>query len=150
MTNLEVELTVIEEQTIFGLSKPSNDRTVAGDVRTLSAGYHDLLGKASGEILPFFVLSRNYDEASGDFELSVGGLPEAEGRKKFCCPPVNTPKSPSSPSSDSSGAPPSERPSGFCIPNGSQQAAMRPSTWSTNSIPGEAWAKIRPSICISP
>ena len=86
MTNLEVELTVIEEQTIFGLSKPSNDRTVAEDVKALSAQYHRLLEKTSGEILPFFVLSRNYDEAAGDFELSVGGLPEAEGLEKILLP----------------------------------------------------------------
>ena len=86
MTNLEVELTVIEEQTVFGLSKPSNDRTVAGDVKALSAQYHRLLGKTSGEILPFFVLSRNYDEASGDFELFVGGLLEAKSLKKILLP----------------------------------------------------------------
>ncbi len=41
-----------------------------------------------GSVLPFFVLSRNYDGRNGSFELFVGGALEKDGLEQAFLPPV--------------------------------------------------------------
>lgn len=40
-----------------------------------------------GNVLPFFVLSRNYDGRNGSFELFVGGTLEKDGLEQTFLPP---------------------------------------------------------------
>ena len=40
-----------------------------------------------GSVLPFFVLSRNYDGRNGSFELFVGGALEKDGLEQAFLPP---------------------------------------------------------------
>lgn len=43
------------------------------DFPQLSGKYYRAVGKRDGEVLPFFVLSRDYDEGTREFELFIWG-----------------------------------------------------------------------------
>ena len=75
----EVRILPVEERVLHGLWTRSNDKTIAKDIATLSAQYHAAVGLAAGRVLPYVVLSQNYDTASGDFELFVGSTTPSEG-----------------------------------------------------------------------
>ena len=65
-----------EAQYIYGLSCCSNIRSQPKDIPVLSKKYYEAVNKRKMEVLPFFVLSQNYDEDTRDFELFIGGLLE--------------------------------------------------------------------------
>lgn len=73
MGRTDVEMRETEGRTIYGLWKKSNDKTVSKDIDFLSREYYEAVSGQEGTVLPFIVLSRNYDERSRDFELFVGG-----------------------------------------------------------------------------
>lgn len=83
MTSPEVNIEYIEQRTIFGLWQKSNDKTTSKDIKVLSKRYHEAVSMPEGKVLPYFVLSRNYNEQSRDFELLIGGAIEKSG-----CPQV--------------------------------------------------------------
>ena len=72
MSSLEVNIEYIEQQTIYGLWKKSNDRTISKDINALSKQYYAVVSMPGGEVLPYFVLTQNYNEQSRDFELFIG------------------------------------------------------------------------------
>lgn len=74
MSRLEVQIEYIEQQTIYGLWQKSNDRTVSKDINTLSKRYYTMVSMPMGKVLPYFVLYRNYNEQSRDFELFIGSV----------------------------------------------------------------------------
>lgn len=74
MSGLEVNLEYIEQQTIYGLWQKSNDKTISRDIKALSKQYHAVVSMPEGKVLPYFVLSRNYNEQSRDFELFIGSM----------------------------------------------------------------------------
>lgn len=63
-----------EDRVLYGLSCASSDRMQSRDIPTLSKAYYRLVGKNSGEVLPFFVVSKEYDQKTGVFRLFIGGL----------------------------------------------------------------------------
>lgn len=65
MVNLEVTLETMEAREIHGLWGRSSDRTVSKDIPRLSGEFYQAAGKKAGEVLPFYVLSRNYDPRTG-------------------------------------------------------------------------------------
>lgn len=74
------------ERIVHGLWTSSSDRTISSDIASLSKAYHATVGLPEGDVLPYVVLSRNYDEGAGSFELFVGGAVEASGVERFAIP----------------------------------------------------------------
>lgn len=79
MSSLEVNIEYIEQQTIYGLWQKSNDKTISRDIKALSKQYHAVVSMPEGKVLPYFVLSRNYNEQSRDFELFIGSMIDKSG-----------------------------------------------------------------------
>lgn len=79
MANLEVKIEYMQPQTLYGLWKKSNDKTVSKDIKALSKQVNAVLSRPEGKVLPYFVLSRNYKEQSGDFELFIGSVTRKDG-----------------------------------------------------------------------
>ena len=55
-----------------GVQAPSNDRTVSRDIPRLARAFYRQAKKPAGSVLPFFVVSRDYQPQSGDFILFTG------------------------------------------------------------------------------
>lgn len=70
MAKLNVEILEIDKTIIYGLSKTSNDKTIAKDITELSKEYKNIIKKEM--ILPYFVLSKNYNEQTKDFDMFIG------------------------------------------------------------------------------
>jgi len=83
MANLKVEIVEIEEKSIYGLWLHSNDKTVSKDINTLSMKYYNVVSCSKGTVLPYFVLSRNYDGTTRDFEMFIGSTTENNDLKKI-------------------------------------------------------------------
>lgn len=66
------------EQRLYGLWKKSNDRTVSKDIKALSEAYRVAVAQVD-TVLPFFVLSQNYNAQTRDFELFIGSVYERDG-----------------------------------------------------------------------
>lgn len=79
MTKPEVRFEQREETTIYGVWSKMTDQTAAKDISALSSEFHRRTRTKNGTVLPFFVLSRNYDEHTGSSELFIGGLMPYEG-----------------------------------------------------------------------
>lgn len=79
MAKLDVQMIKLEETAIYGLWMQSNDRTVAKDIERLSKQFYDVIEKQAGTVLPYFVLSRNYDEETENFELFIGSTVAYDG-----------------------------------------------------------------------
>lgn len=86
MAALDIQIVNKEFQTIYGLWKKSNDKTISADIAELSKRYHGAVAVPEGEVLPYFVLSRNYDERSKDFELFIGSTIDHMGLESFILP----------------------------------------------------------------
>ena len=71
--SIEIVLVAKPSKTIYGLWRKSNDRTIAKDIPALSKQYYTSVGKTPKSVVPFFVLSKDYDEKTGDFDLFIGG-----------------------------------------------------------------------------
>lgn len=74
MSNLKVNIEYIKKQTIYGLWQKTNDKTISKDIKALSKQYHAVVSMPEGKVLPYFVLSRNYNKQSRDFELFIGSV----------------------------------------------------------------------------
>jgi len=70
---MEVLIITQLSKSIYGLWMKSSDKTISKDIPALSKRYYDAIGEMPKSVLPFFVLSKDYDEASGQFHLFVGG-----------------------------------------------------------------------------
>ena len=73
MSSLKVNIEYIEQQTIYGLWHNSNDKTVSKDIKTLSKKYITTVSMTGKMVLPYFVLSKDYDAVSNNFEMFIGG-----------------------------------------------------------------------------
>ncbi len=70
----------------YGLWGKANDQTISKDISSLAAAYHKITRTKKGEVLPFIVLTRNYNAQSGDAELFIGGEKRSEGLEKLILP----------------------------------------------------------------
>lgn len=86
MANLEVSIEYIEQQRIYGLWHKSKDNTISKDIKTLSKQYHTMVAMPKGTVLPYFVLSRNYNEKSRTFELFIGSVIDKDNLNKLLLP----------------------------------------------------------------
>lgn len=73
MVNLNVDIEYIELQEIYGIWQKSNDKTVSKDIKTLSKKYITTVPMTGKMVLPYFVLSKNYDALNHNFEMFIGG-----------------------------------------------------------------------------
>jgi len=72
----KMDFTIVENKesmTIFGIFKKSNDKLQTKDIPELSKKYYKTVNKNNGEVIPFFVVSRDYDKDTKDFQLFIGG-----------------------------------------------------------------------------
>ena len=83
MSRLEVNIEYIEQRTLYGLWQKSNDKTISKDIKALSKQYHTVVSMPEGKVLPYFVLSRNYDEKSHNSELFIGSVIERSGLESY-------------------------------------------------------------------
>ena len=79
-------LEINEDRNVSGFSEQSNDKTQSKDVPSLSKKYLATVNKSQGEVIPFFVVSRDYNKDTKDFQLFVGGLIECAGLDTFIIP----------------------------------------------------------------
>ncbi|WP_242845419.1 GyrI-like domain-containing protein [Clostridium sporogenes] len=86
MASLNVEIVELKEKVVYGLWKQSNDKTISNDIDTLSEEYYNTICSTKEMVLPYIVLSRNYDETSKDFEMFIGSTIENNGLKSFTLP----------------------------------------------------------------
>ncbi|MDL2215986.1 hypothetical protein LJB77_02905 [Ruminococcaceae bacterium OttesenSCG-928-N02] len=73
---LEVKTSMQPEKTIYGAWTKPSDKMSTKDIPALSETYYGIIGKPSGSILPFFVLSKAYNETTSQFGLFIGGKNE--------------------------------------------------------------------------
>lgn len=83
---LKVEITPREALTLYGVRSPGNDKTIAADIRRLSAAYRTVTSFRKGAVWPFFVLTRNYDPQTRNFELFSGSDTPADGLETLQLP----------------------------------------------------------------
>lgn len=76
----------VKEITIFGLWKKTNDKSVSKDIPDISKKYYEIIGNADRNILPFFVISKEYNEKTRNFMLFVGGFQENSNLEKVILP----------------------------------------------------------------
>lgn len=75
-----------DDKSVFGLCQRSNDKTQSKDISDISKRYYKAVGRKSGDVIPFFVISKEYNESTKDFQLFVGGLIENENLEAFVIP----------------------------------------------------------------
>lgn len=86
MSNLVIDIIELDETTIYGLWRKSNDRMLSSDIKSISEKYYSIVSLTKGSVLPYFILSRNYDEESKDFDMLIGGIIENKDLDKFHLP----------------------------------------------------------------
>lgn len=70
VSRYQLKLTEQPEKLLYGLHRPSGDRQQRRDIPDLAARFYRHLGVE--RVLPFYVVSRDYDRGSGRFTLFVG------------------------------------------------------------------------------
>lgn len=83
---IEVSIHTQQAYSVHGVWGKSSDKTVAKDIPSLSEKYYGFIGKPPESVLPFFVLSRDYDKATGQFDLFIGGDREISGLETYYLP----------------------------------------------------------------
>lgn len=83
---MEVAILTQPQQIIYGLWGKSSDKTISKDIPSLSKKYYEAIGKTPENVLPFFVLSKDYDKRNGQFGLFIGGLIQHEQLDSFSLP----------------------------------------------------------------
>ena len=86
MKKYAVALSPMAARTFWGLWGSASDRTVAADIPALSRRCGEVSARPVAQELPFCVLSRDYDEQTGQFALFVGGTREAPGLERLTLP----------------------------------------------------------------
>ena len=86
MMSLAVKIEFMETKTIYGLWKKTNDKTIRKDINYLSTKYHEIVSISKGKVLPYFVLSKNYDEISKNCEMLIGGDIVHDNLESFTLP----------------------------------------------------------------
>lgn len=74
MAKHEVTLHQLEARNLYGVWGKSNDKTIAKDIAHISQQYYQITKKEKGNVLPFFVLSKDYNPSTQDFALFVGSV----------------------------------------------------------------------------
>lgn len=82
----KITISTQPEQLLYGIQGSSGDKTIAKDIPTLSKRYRTILDDPSRDAFPFVVLTKNYDETTGAFDLFVGGTIENDQLEAMVLP----------------------------------------------------------------
>lgn len=82
----KITISTQPEQLLYGIQGSSGDKTIAKDIPTLSKRYRTILDDPSLDAFPFMVLTKNYDETIGAFDLFVGGTIENDQLEAMVLP----------------------------------------------------------------
>lgn len=74
------------ERQLYGVWGPSNERTQGKDIPEVSKRYYQTVNKRYGEVLPFYVVSRGFDEKTKAFSLFIGGKEPGAGLESLTLP----------------------------------------------------------------
>lgn len=83
MAEIKVDIIQKQAQILFGVWKNTNDRTISKDIAMLSKEYHTITTSAEGSVLPYFVLSKDYDEQSRCSQLFIGSTTSHTGLEQL-------------------------------------------------------------------
>ena len=72
MKSNTVRVVRLISQDIYGVWTRCNVKTFSKDIDDVSKRYHSLINKNKGEVIPYYVFSRNYNKKSGNMQLFVG------------------------------------------------------------------------------
>lgn len=86
MVDMTVNIVRIERRTVYGVWCDANDQTVSANIKSLAEKYAAAVALPKESVWPYVVLSRNYHEQSGDFEMLIGGPVEKDGLNAFELP----------------------------------------------------------------
>lgn len=86
MKQFKVSLGQYEPTALYGVWMVSDDRSISRDIARLSKRYYAVSGKRAGFVLPFYVLSKDYDQSTGRFRLFIGSDAPAAGLDEFIIP----------------------------------------------------------------
>lgn len=87
MASLSVRVVSKEFDTIvYGVYSKSNDKQTHKDIPIASKKYYKIINKKEKEVFPYFVLSKNYDQNTRNFDLFVGNIDKYEGLEKIIIP----------------------------------------------------------------
>ncbi|MGI6664522.1 MAG: AraC family transcriptional regulator [Christensenellaceae bacterium] len=82
----QVDIERKTERAIYGLWQNSCDKTIAQDIPLLTNAFYAVAQKQAGEVLPFYVVSKDYAPATGQFSLFIGGNEKVAGLAAFSLP----------------------------------------------------------------
>ncbi len=68
----KIKICTQETSSIYGLEMPSNDRSLARDIPALSDRLCKALGKEPGTLLPYYVVTRDYNPETKASGLFIG------------------------------------------------------------------------------
>lgn len=74
----------VDDIKLYGLSRKSNDDSIANDIPQLTDDYHKWT--TLKRVLPLYILSKNYDEETGNFDLFIGSTSKYAGLNEITVP----------------------------------------------------------------
>lgn len=83
---MEVNLTECSERQLYGVETVSSEQGQRKDIPALGTSYHRIVQLSEREALPFYVVSRDFDEQTKEFQLFVGGELERGELKRLVLP----------------------------------------------------------------
>lgn len=86
MKNFSVDLVNLVDKPLYGLWKQSNDKRIFRDIPALSSHYYTTLHRPKDSVLPYFVLSKDYNAQTQNFALFIGSTAKHSGLQRFLRP----------------------------------------------------------------
>ncbi|SHM22696.1 hypothetical protein SAMN02746066_01255 [Anaerosporobacter mobilis DSM 15930] len=83
------EITIVQmkkDTTIYGLTLKSSDHRQSKDISKLSTEFYFKSNQESEKTFPFYILSKDYNESTKEFQLFVAGVTPFEGSSQMTLP----------------------------------------------------------------
>ncbi len=87
MKNPEIKIVQMEDDVmIYGLTVKSSDKGQSKDIPKLSDKFYTQSKQEANKLFPFYVLSKDYNEQTQEFQLFIAGPKDFEGSSKIVLP----------------------------------------------------------------
>lgn len=87
MKNPEIKIVQTkEDKTIYGLTVATSDKNQSKDIPKLSEKFYSQSHQDVDKTFPFYVLSKDYNEQTQEFQLFIAGSKDFEGSSKIVLP----------------------------------------------------------------
>ena len=87
MNNHDITIVQIENDvTVYGLRHPTNDTKQSKAIPMLSKKYYEQSNQNPKQSFPFYVISKDYDESTTEFDLFIAGSNAFEGAAEILIP----------------------------------------------------------------